>query len=157
MVDELSKGELGAKFDHSLYDASVATHDDAVSHPAQDTVPNAATESPGPESPVMAPINDVPLSDTAAQKTRNAKKKKKCKNKRKCAPMYLCPVCSKECVHCEANDTIEPLLQSVGCDGCFNWFHFGCVGLAPTSEELTNDSWYCSNCTPKKIKQTKTL
>jgi hypothetical protein len=59
-------------------------------------------------------------------------------------PVYVCPVCDNICEE-------EPLDQegeSIGCDKCNLWFHYGCVNLTGNEQFLkeSNSNWYCQPC-----------
>ncbi|XP_075167473.1 uncharacterized protein LOC142239564 [Haematobia irritans] len=45
----------------------------------------------------------------------------------------------QNCKMCSEKDTEE----MVQCDGCDQWYHFGCVGV---DNEIANISWNCPNC-----------
>lgn len=40
------------------------------------------------------------------------------------------------CICKETDDGVKPMIQ---CDGCKDWFHFGCVGLKETEAEMTRE------------------
>jgi ankyrin repeat protein len=43
---------------------------------------------------------------------------------------------------------INPTLCIVGCDGCYGWFHFSCLGIK--SKELKKEKWHCPKCSKNK-------
>lgn len=52
----------------------------------------------------------------------------------------MCEVCQEECK--DEEDIDDANEQSVGCDQCYKWFHWGCVGF----EGIDPHSWYCVKC-----------
>ena len=38
--------------------------------------------------------------------------------------------------------------MALGCDGCFDWFHFSCLGV--TKKELRKEKWLCPKCVKRK-------
>ena len=70
-------------------------------------------------------------------------KKKKCKKTMLIKKIYLCDICKKNC------EDISVTFQdnSIKCDSCLQWYHFGCVNISNDFEiPEENDKWYCSGC-----------
>lgn len=55
-------------------------------------------------------------------------------------PIYPCGVCHKECKDLKL--IVDDLDNSVGCDKCYKWFHWGCVGF----DGLDDEDWLCEDC-----------
>ena len=56
-------------------------------------------------------------------------------------PIYLCPHCKKDCK--DHVDIIDDSENSVGCDGCGSWFHWGCVQYKDFN---IKGDWFCQEC-----------
>lgn len=77
------------------------------------------------------------------QQKKDHKQKQGKSKRQKLRPTYICPVCDETCKDSEDfEDTAE---NSVGCDQCRQWFHWGCVGF--DEEEEDNEEWICNDCT----------
>ena len=75
--------------------------------------------------------------------TSQRRKPKVAKRKRGISkPIYLCGICSSLCK--EAPEITENDDNSVGCDNCYTWFHWGCVGY--DNQDNDSDHWLCQNC-----------
>ena len=63
------------------------------------------------------------------------------------APVYICPVCDNVC----EEEPVDSDGESIGCDRCDNWFHYGCVDL--TGNEFlfkqSDSSRFCQPCSKK--------
>ena len=71
---------------------------------------------------------------------RKRRKTRRTVKKKKLGPVYLCEVCQEECK--DEEDIGDANEQSVGCDQCYKWFHWGCVGF----EGIDPHNWYCVKC-----------
>ena len=71
---------------------------------------------------------------------RKRRKTRRTVNKKKHGLVYLCEVCQEECK--DEEDIGDAHEQSVGCDQCYKWFHWGCVGF----EGIDPHNWYCVKC-----------
>lgn len=56
--------------------------------------------------------------------------------------VYLCGVCTVLCA--ESVDLESEEDNSIGCDVCRMWFHWGCVGF---ELQFETDAWICPACT----------
>ena len=61
-----------------------------------------------------------------------------------CPDIYFCGTCNEVCLE-EPKSTSE---DSIACDSCKIWFHFGCVGIIGTEAFLKrkNSTWKCAKC-----------
>ena len=66
---------------------------------------------------------------------------------------YPCGVCGEVCED-QPKETSE---NSVCCDGCDRWFHYGCVGISGSESFLKKrkQSWRCTGCKPSNSKRTR--
>ena len=67
--------------------------------------------------------------------------KKKCKKTMLIKNFYLCDICKQNC------EDISLTFQdnSIKCNSCLQWYHFGCVNISNDSEiPEENEKWYCS-------------
>ena len=73
-----------------------------------------------------------------------AKKVKKKKSRKKIMPkLYLCYICSEDCV--ENPNTFEK--NSICCSKCKRWLHFGCVNIQEEQEVPQQKAkWLCKTC-----------
>ena len=54
--------------------------------------------------------------------------------------LTFCPQCQKFCL--EPGEFVDPSENSVMCDMCDRWYHWGCENY----HEGTDDNWICSSC-----------
>ena len=96
---------------------------------------------------------DVPIAANSLfpicksnKSTSKAKGKKSASSKKGFTPkpIYLCSVCKTDVPYNAT--TFEE--NSINCEICEMWFHFGCVDITDeTMVPSESDSWYCKNCT----------
>ena len=67
-------------------------------------------------------------------------KAKREKKQKVSKPVYLCEVCQTPCK--DTDDIEEEVDNSVGCDNCYKWFHWGCVDFTGAG----SNEWYCTKC-----------
>ncbi|XP_078591815.1 uncharacterized protein LOC144870918 [Branchiostoma floridae x Branchiostoma japonicum] len=109
------------------------------------------SQSEDPETPGIADCLESASTDTvhppdstardAAPAPPPAKKRRVTRRQKKApkaGPVYLCGICNSDC-----DNVTEDTDNSVGCDKCFRWFHWGCVGFETVN---LNDDWYCDEC-----------
>ena len=83
---------------------------------------------------------ETPVSRNATTAGFMRKKNKRVKIQHK-GPIYCCGLCRPVCK--EVDDIDMDTDNSVCCDHCDMWFHWGCTGYSYTE----GDSWYCTTCT----------
>ena len=73
-----------------------------------------------------------------------AKKVKKRKSRKEVMPkLYLCYICSEDCV--DNPDTFEK--NSICCSKCTRWLHFGCVNIKEEKDVPQQKAkWFCKTC-----------
>ena len=73
-----------------------------------------------------------------------AKKVKKRKSRKEVMPkLYLCYICSEDCV--DNPDTFEK--NSICCSKCTWWLHFGCVNIKEEKDVPQQKAkWFCKTC-----------
>jgi hypothetical protein len=87
---------------------------------------------------VLCPQGKVDTSKPQVSQTRRASRKRKLFST---GPLYTCPVCNKIC---EDKAVITSSSEfSVGCDACFNWYHWGCVSF---DDKQVETKWTCKPC-----------
>ena len=61
--------------------------------------------------------------------------------------IYICPVCDNIC----EEEPVDREGESIGCDKCDKWYHYGCVNLTGVEEFLTlsASNWFCPSCCKK--------
>ena len=69
----------------------------------------------------------------------STKRKRFPKKKKTEQPMYLCGTCNNECLYPEQIQQDKD--NTVQCDSCQLWYHWGCVGYNGHEGE-----WYCNYC-----------
>lgn len=92
-------------------------------------VPNANISS--------TPSNVSKLPTTATEKIS---RKGKDKLLPRVGPIYCCGICSLVCK--ELANLVSEDENSVQCDSCKIWFHWGCCGFYDSGE----NEWFCSKC-----------
>ena len=57
---------------------------------------------------------------------------------------YPCGICGDDC----EGDPIDDSHQSIGCDKCYLWFHYSCIGLTGQEHFLSRrkSTWKCDKC-----------
>lgn len=99
-----------------------------------------------PATRVLTPQHsstDIEPASSLSLPPRKKPKKSDCKRKVKnksFEPKYFCDICNKQCKQVANIALAED--NSVGCDCCYKWFHWGCVGFDGT--EIGD--WLCANC-----------
>ncbi|KAL5006729.1 hypothetical protein ScPMuIL_015535 [Solemya velum] len=107
--------------------------------------------SKGSEPVVVTPsaseqmVSLLPKSISVKSKRKKATNKNS-SNKRQAStvrvPIYICGSCGETCTE-EPEQTSE---NSVCCDQCNVWFHFGCVKFDENNVPNDNESWTCPKC-----------
>ena len=96
---------------------------------AQQFTAQSMVQNAQPASTVNEPVKKPP----------NKRRKRK---PNPAAPVYLCPFCRKACV--DINEIICEEANSIQCDKCNEWMHWGCVGY---TNNVASDEWFCPACT----------
>ena len=77
------------------------------------------------------------------KRNKVAKKGKQKKSKSMPEAVYLCGTCTKE-IYSHANSFEE---NSIKCEFCNRWFHFGCVNIKEENDIPDEaDDWICNSC-----------
>ena len=58
---------------------------------------------------------------------------------------YRCGLCG-ELVKEEPEDESG---QSIGCDNCDTWYHYGCLNISGNERFLKKKKWFCDTCAEK--------
>ncbi|XP_066303858.1 uncharacterized protein [Branchiostoma lanceolatum] len=125
-------------------DASGSLHGDTQS-PSKDHETPGNVDCPESAHPVSTPADTVhpPEStsrdDPPAPPPAKKRRVTATRQKKKAGPIYLCGICNSDCV----DDVEDEDENSVACDICNRWFHWGCVGFE--TDDLSDD-WYCDEC-----------
>lgn len=109
-----------------------------------DNPTNVKNKLPSPDNSVTPKTSSVQgtLPSTSYVATSTKRKVTKCfqPNAKKIkGPIYMCKICNKECLN--ELDIAEASQNSVCCEHCQLWFHFGCVNfdVAFTGDFICND------------------
>ena len=99
---------------------------------------SAVERQPTPKVITQSPAIPLPTPpEQPKKKQRTTRKTKKTKSK----PVYVCATCTEICKEAEAFDDNKE--NSVECDQCLKWFHWGCVDF----QEVDDDTrWFCDDC-----------
>ena len=72
------------------------------------------------------------------EKAKNRKKVRKTER----STVFLCGICK-----IDVSDNPRTFNEeSVGCDSCPIWYHFGCVGITMDTVPNKKDTWICPQC-----------
>ncbi|XP_052255849.1 uncharacterized protein LOC127861420 isoform X2 [Dreissena polymorpha] len=84
---------------------------------------------------------------TRKRKVTGKGKSKKVKKTDAVEDLFICPSCDNVC----EEEPIDPEGESIGCDKCNEWYHYGCVQLTGDESFLqrSNSTWFCSSCSKK--------
>ena len=101
-----------------------------------------STSPRGDEQPeVQATVRKNLVLPPLTKKRRLMKQHTTAAKKKAVGPIYLCGVCH---LICEYQTNLESESDnSVGCEKCQIWFHWGCVGF---DGDQSDDDWYCQKC-----------
>ena len=108
-----------------------------------DVAPSSVTKSPKDQSIVL-----VSCKVSRVKKPKQIKSmKEKAKNRKKVwkterSTVFLCGICKMD-----VSDNLRTFNEeSVGCDSCPIWYHFGSVGITMDTVLNKKDTWICPQC-----------
>lgn len=91
----------------------------------------------------VATPEKTPEKIVISKRKKSTNKGKQKKSKSLPQPIFLCGTCIND-IHSHANCFEE---NSIHCEFCNRWFHFGCVNIIEEKDIPDEaDDWICSNC-----------
>jgi YqaJ-like viral recombinase domain/PHD-finger len=120
--------------DHHYSKTVQAQQTQATAQPTQDAIAVLTTH-------MSVASNQSPAPTKRARRGRKRKTPENHHNTTTHTGVYLCGVCGQDAV--DAPETYDA--QSVQCDKCQLWYHYGCAKV--TSDVTQAKAWFCSNCT----------
>ena len=104
-----------------------------IGHPC---APSAASQSHSNTLP--SPSKRAIIDPDPPSRRRQKRSRKSCIASK---PVYMCSSCNTVCKYPEEIKDDED--NSVQCDICKNWFHWGCTGFSVHND---GDEWICLGC-----------
>ena len=115
--------------------------------PVAQLVPSDRTlHSPNQSNVIKtSPAHPMSLLSQLVPSARRGKRATRGKKRKKIIHVTLCGACGTLCQ--EPCDIKSITMNSIRCDRCSSWWHWGCVGIYSEDAEELGMEWICVNCT----------
>ena len=111
---------------------------------AQVDLPNENIKLPPTPTPALPTARNAPVyyETPVCTSSRRRQRRSSKRPRMSITPLYCCTVCNMFCLN--ETDIKDDSENSVQCDKCRKWYHWGCVGYVGGDDE--DDEWACISC-----------